>query len=1486
MKTLIILVSFVVFLGYGSREQKPAEQNGKKEINNPELHCPSAPSFAEKIMNDSKKKDQPAGEKNVDQNWFRNTIKDIQKEEYNITYSEELGTYQSPNRRNNLRFIYNRDGFTAQTKSTRIPKFDVNGKSLKEEEKEHEIPEEFEISLRITNDEFRITENNLNASGNKAWIENEKIRIDYTNNEDGMRQDFIIKQKPVGIHPFGTGEEKLRLNIAAETKLKMIVGADALMFKNDKGEEKMKYSSLKVWDANGKPLRAYFEKNLELGIKNYELRAKSKIKIIPNSFSIVVNDAEAVYPVTIDPISSSSVWSVTGEAVSDLFGSSVATAGDVNGDGYSDVLVGANQFGANSQGKAYLYYGSVTGLSSTPGWTKTGSINGSNFGSCVATAGDVNGDGYSDIIISEIGWGDPISKGRVQVFYGSATGPGNSANWTKAGTQSGEYYGWSVSSAGDVNGDGYSDILIGAPGNDFPGEDAGLVDVFHGSASGLGLTPARTWDNATASGGFGTSVSSAGDVNGDGYSDVVVGEPYYLTQGRVSAYYGSASGLPVAANFTKFSTQANSEYGNCVSAAGDVDNDGYSDVIVAAQYYSNGQAGEGVVYLYRGSASGLVSNPAWTAEGGSNDCFFGTFVSTAGDPNGDGYADVLIGARGFYSNDGFEGKIFAYFGSATGLGAVGNPDNADWSVEENQQSAEFGSWVTLAGDVNGDGFSDIIASASYFDANLQNQGKVFLYNGSSAGLSAAANWTGESNQNDSWYGWSVSSAGDVNGDSYSDVIVGAYLFDNGQNDEGKVFLYYGSDAGLSSTPAWTCESNSAGAQFGYSVSTAGDINGDGYSDLVVGANTYLTSVGRAYFFHGSSTGPGALWNYSITGDAVNCNYANSVASAGDVNGDGYSDVIIGASNAEQGLGNDNEGIVYIYHGGASGLNTSPAYTVEGNQANAGLGYSVASAGDVNGDGYSDIIAGANTFDNGQNDEGRALVYYGSVTGISGSQTVLEINSLGAQFGFSVAGAGDINGDGYSDVIVGAPYNGNGETQEGGAFVYLGSSSGLSTVSSWSAESNQSLSNFGISVASAGDVNGDGYSDAVVGALNYDNGQTDEGRAYVYHGSSIGLSSTANWTAESNLPSSKFGASVSSAGDVNGDGYSDLIVGAYRFTNVETDEGRAFMYYGNSSDGRRTNIQQYRPATSTVVSSGGLSAVNGGVKFSLHGKSPFGKTDGRIAYEYKTNGVPFGGSIISNGTGVSGTGNFTDLGLSGADLTKDITGLQTGKLYRWRARVQYDLATNPYQKYGPWKYYNNYNPTPHGNFRPSDGTTLNKALNLTMLLQGFYNSLSNTLTGDTVTVYIRSSTNPFVMLDSAKAKLSSTGQATLFFTGVSNGIGYYLHVKHRNSIETWSKTPQTFTGGVMNYDFSNAASKAFGDNMKQVDASPVRFAIYGGDVNQDGTIDATDVSTIDNDASNFVGGYVVTDLTGDDFVDGTDFAIADNNAANFVSAVTP
>ena len=175
----------------------------------------------------------------------------------------------------------------------------------------------------------------------------------------------------------------------------------------------------------------------------------------------------------------------------------------------------------------------------------------------------------------------------------------------------------------------------------------------------------------------------------------------------------------------------------------------------------------------------------------------------------------------------------------------------------------------------------------------------------------------------------------------------------------------------------------------------------------------------------------------------------------------------------------------------------------------------------------------------------------------------ESDQAGAFFGISVGTAGDVNGDGYSDVIVGAPLYDNGESDEGRAFVYHGSPAGLSAAAGWTAESDQASAQFGVSAGTAGDVNGDGYSDVIVGAHWYDNGEFREGRAFVHHGSPTGLSATAGWTAEGDQPDAQFGSSVGATGDVNGDGYSDVIVGAHGYDNGELHEGWAFVYHGEA-----------------------------------------------------------------------------------------------------------------------------------------------------------------------------------------------------------------------------------------------------------------------------------------------------------------------------------
>jgi len=432
--------------------------------------------------------------------------------------------------------------------------------------------------------------------------------------------------------------------------------------------------------------------------------------------------------------------------------------------------------------------------------------------------------------------------------------------------------------------------------------------------------------------------------------------------------------------------------------------------------------------------------------------------------------------------------------------------------------------------------------------------------------SSSADWTAESNQTNAYFGSEVASAGDVNGDGYEDVIVGAEAYDNGQIDEGRAFVFSGSAGGLGSTPDWRAESNLTSAYFGNAVASAGDVNGDGYDDVIVGASGYThgqDKEGRAYVYYGSAGGLSRAPNWRAESNQATAYFGNSVASAGDVNGDGYDDVIVGAFRYSN--GQDYEGRAYVYYGSQGGLRTTPNWRAESNQEGAEFGFSVASAGDVNGDGYDDVIVGAEDYSHGEGAEGRAYLYLGSPEGLSTTTNwKAESNWYYANFGYSVASAGDVNRDGYDDVIVGAPfYYDDNDDYEGEAFVFLGSAGGLSTIYNWKLEPNQIRAFFGYSVASAGDVNGDGYEDVIVGARWYTHGQDSEGRAFVFSGSADGLSIIPNWIAESNHANAYFGSAVASAGDVNEDGYEDVIVGAPYYDNGQTDEGRAFVYHGSA-----------------------------------------------------------------------------------------------------------------------------------------------------------------------------------------------------------------------------------------------------------------------------------------------------------------------------------
>lgn len=177
----------------------------------------------------------------------------------------------------------------------------------------------------------------------------------------------------------------------------------------------------------------------------------------------------------------------------------------------------------------------------------------------------------------------------------------------------------------------------------------------------------------------------------------------------------------------------------------------------------------------------------------------------------------------------------------------------------------------------------------------------------------------------------------------------------------------------------------------------------------------------------------------------------------------------------------------------------------------------------------------------------------------------------------------------------------------------------------------------------------------------------------------------------------------------------------------------------------------------------------------------------------------------------------------------------------------------------------------------------KSLTLTLDIEGFYNSNTNVMIGDTCKVFLRDYFYPYSIIDSAKGFVNSNGAGTFNFTKASNAAEYYIVLKHRNSIETWSSASFRFTANVLNYSFTTSASQAFGNNLT---LKGTKYCVYSGDVNQDGNVDLIDLSLVDNDVYLFTTGYRTTDLDGNRVIDVNDLLIADNNSYNFITRMRP
>lgn len=392
--------------------------------------------------------------------------------------------------------------------------------------------------------------------------------------------------------------------------------------------------------------------------------------------------------------------------------------------------------------------------------------------------------------------------------------------------------------------------------------------------------------------------------------------------------------------------------------------------------------------------------------------------------------------------------------------------------------------------------------------------------------------------------WGTSA--DFDGDGYSDLAGGAPFLAMPGN---RVYAFRGSPSGVITGGRVTLDAPDPNGQFGFATAAAGDVNGDGYADLVVGAPGLLNNTGRAYVYFGGARGLHDRPDVTLESpDGADSFFGAAVAGGGDVNCDGYADLIVGANRAGMG------GRAHVYYGGPDGPAPQASLTLQGPPVMLTLyGVAVANAGDIDGDGDSDVLVGAPGYDSFT---GRLYVYAGSPTGLSPTPRIYD-RVQGGQFGGAVAGVGDLNGDGLPDVAAGATTLDAGRGQ---LVVYLSTPMGLPMSASQEVNGpDAQMADFGGAVVPAGDIDGDGYADLVTSAARLDD---FNGRAYVYRGGPMGILTDAPQRLVNDFaPRAFFGGALSGARDFDNDGLSDIAIAAERAT---TFTGVVTIYRGSAT----------------------------------------------------------------------------------------------------------------------------------------------------------------------------------------------------------------------------------------------------------------------------------------------------------------------------------
>jgi hypothetical protein len=848
---------------------------------------------------------------------------------------------------------------------------------------------------------------------------------------------------------------------------------------------------------------------------------------------------------TCDPDWQPYAWSAAGEE-HDLLGEALVMI-DLDADGYADLLAA----GANGIGVVRLWRGGPAGLEEAPTTAWYGAAPADLFGARVTPAGDVDADGFPDVLISAPGAEDgEADEGLVWLMYGGPTLPSPRSQLLQV-DQAGASFGLGAAGVGDVDGDGYDDVALGAPDYDEATVDDGKVWLLRGGPDGL--RPGWAWSAPQPGGRFGAAVAAPGDFDGDGVPDLAVGAPLAEDgEFREGLIYLLPLTGGAAPTLTLQADQRESDLGASLRAGPDIDGDGLGDVVAAMPAWRDRGEPVGAALLFSWSA-GSTGRPRhrWVSTQPGSALGRGLAL---GDLDGDGAADVIAGAEGYTSGAPGAGGVLLLRG---GAGLSDLPHRVWEPLQSGNPLAPTTGWGrgVAVGDIDGDGPLELaIGAPSWTEQGAG--GRVVVAQGQPGGPPAPT--TGGAlalpSPRAQWaWGFAVAGAGDVDGDGYGDLLVGAPGYDGGAPGQGAAFLFRGSPFGPEPTPAWVYEGEGAGASAGQALAGAGDVNGDGYADVVIGAPFEgAGQPGAARVFLGGPAGLSTQADMVWTGEQARSLFGQAVDGAGDLDGDGRDEVVVGALHGEGEL--RDEGAAWLYHRDAAGAWS--ARRLVGGERHAQLGNAVAGGGDVDGDGLDDALIGA----------WAAAGEAGAVWLVPGDPAVEPQRWLGdpaARLGTSVDGAGDVNGDGYADVVAGAAWA---DERRGQVNLYLGGEGGPSPLPDQRLTSDHPGGAFGWSAVGTGDLDADGYDDVLILSPGGWGRAGAVGRRALWHrGGPSGLTATPDWCSPWGvLPHQSW--SIAGVGDLNGDGHPDLAVGVPALPQQVAQEG-VLVWFGTTGGPR-------------------------------------------------------------------------------------------------------------------------------------------------------------------------------------------------------------------------------------------------------------------------------------------------------------------------------